>query len=141
MWWLLAGGLVALELITGTFFLLMLSTGAVAGALVAHLGGSDSLQISVAAVVGTLACALWYLKQKRAQLDRPLGVQNSPDLSLDLGQTVTVDHWHDDGSTHVMYRGAMWSARLKPSSATTPPQPGAHRIAAMQGNLIYLEKV
>jgi membrane protein implicated in regulation of membrane protease activity len=35
MWWVLAGVLVALELLTGTFYLLMLSLGAVAAALVA----------------------------------------------------------------------------------------------------------
>lgn len=144
MWWLLAGGLVAFELITGTFFLLMLAFGAAAGALVAHAGGAESIQISVAALVGALACTAWYLKQKRsASSDGPLGVQNAPDLSLDLGQTVTVDHWHNDGSTHVMYRGATWTARLQ-ADASQPdvagPVPGTYRIVAMQGNLIFLQK-
>ncbi len=36
LWWLLTGALVALELITGTFYLLMLAIGAAAAALAAH---------------------------------------------------------------------------------------------------------
>jgi len=38
IWWLVAGALVALELTTGTFYLLMLALGAAAGAVVAHAG-------------------------------------------------------------------------------------------------------
>ncbi|HEU6455220.1 MAG TPA: NfeD family protein, partial [Roseateles sp.] len=37
-WWIAAGVLVAIELGTGTIYLLMLAVGAVAGALAAHLG-------------------------------------------------------------------------------------------------------
>ena len=36
LWWLLAGSLVAVELVTGTFYLLALAVGAVAGAIAAH---------------------------------------------------------------------------------------------------------
>ena len=38
LWWIVTGVLVALELATGTFYLLMLSLGAVASALAAHAG-------------------------------------------------------------------------------------------------------
>jgi hypothetical protein len=37
-WWILAGFFVAMELVSGTFYLLMLAVGAVAGALAAHAG-------------------------------------------------------------------------------------------------------
>ena len=38
MWWVLAAILVALELSTGTFYLLFLAAGAVAGAVAAMFG-------------------------------------------------------------------------------------------------------
>lgn len=50
LWWILAGALVAVELATGTFYLLMLATGA--GALAAHAGLSASTEIVSAAIVG-----------------------------------------------------------------------------------------
>ena len=36
IWWLLAGGMVVAELITGTFYLLMVALGLAAAAPVAH---------------------------------------------------------------------------------------------------------
>ena len=36
IWWLLAGAAVAAELVTGTFYLLMLTVGLVAGAIAAY---------------------------------------------------------------------------------------------------------
>ncbi|NDE73495.1 MAG: NfeD family protein, partial [Betaproteobacteria bacterium] len=36
IWWVMAGALIALELLSGTFYLLMLSLGLVAAALAAH---------------------------------------------------------------------------------------------------------
>ena len=59
MWWLLAGALVALELMTGTFYLLMLAIGAAAGALAALAGLDLTAQVVTAAAVGGLAVVLW----------------------------------------------------------------------------------
>jgi membrane protein implicated in regulation of membrane protease activity len=38
VWWVLAGIAVAVELATGTFYLLMLALGLAAGAVASHLG-------------------------------------------------------------------------------------------------------
>ncbi|TNF61541.1 MAG: NfeD family protein, partial [Burkholderiales bacterium] len=38
LWWLMTGAAVVLELLTGTFYLLMLAIGLAAGAVAAHLG-------------------------------------------------------------------------------------------------------
>ena len=43
IWWLLAGGLVVAELLTGTFYLLMLAVGVGAAAIAAHLGASATV--------------------------------------------------------------------------------------------------
>ena len=52
MWWVLAGVLVALELMTGSVYLLMLGLGALAAALTAMAGHGLSVQLVVAAAVG-----------------------------------------------------------------------------------------
>ena len=60
IWWLLAGTAVAVELMTGTFYLLMLTVGLVAGALAAHLGLAPVGQMVVAAIIGGGAVAAWH---------------------------------------------------------------------------------
>jgi membrane protein implicated in regulation of membrane protease activity len=52
IWWLLTGGAVAVELLTGTFYLLMLAIGLAAAAVSAHLGLGLIGQLVVAAVMG-----------------------------------------------------------------------------------------
>lgn len=143
-WWVIAGVLVAVELATGTFYLLMLALGAVAGALAAHADRPVAQQLAIAAIVGSLCAGSWYAWRRRQHKRLPaksLGIQDDPDLSLDLGQTVTVTAWQPDGTTQVIYRGAPWSARLRhPPVVPTPPEPGVYRIGAMQGNHLLLEK-
>ncbi len=63
LWWLIAGALVVAELLSGTFYLLMLSLGAAAAALTAYAGGSLTWQIVTASVVGGAAVVLWNMKQ------------------------------------------------------------------------------
>lgn len=144
LWWVLAGVLVAVELATGTFYLLMLALGAVAGALAAHAGLTLSLQITAAAIVGGMSAGGWYARHRKARAQaaaNPLGAQNDPDLSLDLGQIVQVIQWDSDGTTQIQYRGAPWQARLKkPLPAPAAPETGSYRIVAMQGNQLLLEK-
>ena len=48
-WWLLAGVTIAIELATGTFYLLMISLGMVAAALVAYVGVPLTAQVLTAA--------------------------------------------------------------------------------------------
>ena len=45
-WWIVTGVLVALELTTGTFYLLMLAIGGVSGALAAHAGASLATELT-----------------------------------------------------------------------------------------------
>lgn len=131
-WWVLGGALVVAELLSGTFYLLMLGLGAAAGALSAHAGLSPALQLAVAASVGGGSALAMHLRRRR---------QNSPPnpADLDLGQTVQVPHWDTDGTARVQYRGATWSARLQ--APLSSPHPGAHRIVAIEGTQLLLEKV
>ena len=133
LWWLAAGILVAVELTTGTFYLLMLALGAAAAAIAAHLGFGASIQIVAGAVVGGGATALWHLR--RARQPRSAPAASNRDVNLDIGELVRVDAWQPDGQTRVTYRGATWSARFAGSGA---PSPGEHVIVAIEGNRLSL---
>jgi membrane protein implicated in regulation of membrane protease activity len=134
-WWLLAAGLVALELFTGTFYLLMLAVGLVAGALAAHLGLSLTGQLVVAAVIGSAAIVGCYLAKRRRQGDPSARAMRS--VNLDVGETLQVEVWQLDGTASVRYRGAQWTAIL--ASGQTP-SPGTFRVVELVGSRLMVEK-
>lgn len=136
MWWLLAGALVALELISGTFYLLMLALGAAAAALAAHLGVSMIAQLVVASVVGLASVGGWYQIKKRRPGDPSARSQRS--VNLDVGEVIQVDEWLPDGTAQVRYRGASWSVIQRPGNA---PVPGSYRVAELVGSRLLVEKV
>ena len=133
-WWLAAGALVAVELATGTFYLLMLALGAAAGALAAHLGLSGNLQMAAAAVLGGGAVVAWHLR-RTAHAAGPAAGAN-PDVNLDIGGTVQVARWQADGSARVHYRGAEWDAR---HVGAGPATAGEHTIRAVEGSRLLLD--
>lgn len=133
LWWLAAGGLVIAELLTGTFYLLMLALGTAAGAVAAHADLALPAQIAAAAVVGGGAVALWHLRRDRQTGAPP--VQANPDLNLDIGQTVHVARWHADGTARVQHRGAAWDACY---AGPGTPASGSFRIQAIDGARLML---
>lgn len=135
IWWLLVGSAVALELFTGTFYLLMLALGMVAAALAAHAGASTAVQLVCAAGVGASAVVGWYFIKKRKPADPSVRALRS--VNLDVGEIIQVDEWQANGTAQVKYRGAQWSAVLHPGQT---PTPGAHRITELQGNRLLVEK-
>ncbi len=134
LWWLVAGGAVALELVTGTFFLLMLAIGLAAGAVAAHAGLTMTGQFLAAAFVGGGAVVFWQRWRKRQHALR--AAQDNPDVNLDIGETVTVQHWDTDGSARVRYRGADWT--VQPYTPLAAPLPGVYRIVSVQGNRLLV---
>ncbi len=128
-WWLAAGGLVAAELVTGTFYLLMLALGAAAGALAAHAGLGGTGQVVTAALVGGGATAAWHFKRARSPRSAP--PETNRDVNIDIGRSVRVEAWNTDGSARVAYRGTMWSVRHAGPGA---PAPGEHVIVSVNGN-------
>ena len=135
LWWLLAGAAVAVELLTGTFYLLMLGVGMAAGALAAHAGAPTALQLVVAAVVGGGAVAAWHLVRRRHFADPRGGGTN---LDFDAGERVHVDAWTADNTTTVRYRGTVWTA--VPADGT-PHGTGAHQVRRVDGSRLVLEKI
>lgn len=133
IWWVLAGVAVAVELATGTFYLLMLALGMTAGAIASHLGLSVPVQIVVAAVVGGGATALWNWRKAKAVPAAP-AAQNR-DVNLDVGERVHVSRWTAERTTRVQYRGSQWEARLAPGA---PAHAGEHVVSAVEGNWLVL---
>jgi membrane protein implicated in regulation of membrane protease activity len=137
LWWLLAGTLVALEMVTGSFYLLMLAIGLVAGALAAHVGWGLVAQLSTAGLVGVVAVAICYLIRRPAEgATSVLGLQS---VNLDIGEVVQVDAWLPDGSAKVDYRGAQWAVIV--AHADQALVPGPHRVVELRGNRLVVEKV
>ena len=135
LWWLAAGLLVAGEMASGTFYLLMLALGCVGGALLAHGGADATWQLAVAALVGGGATAAWHYKRARAPRSAPAA--ENRDVLLDIGQTVQVDAWAADGSASVVYRGARWEAD---HAGDAKPAAGRHVIVAVHGNRLTLAR-
>jgi membrane protein implicated in regulation of membrane protease activity len=133
IWWVLAGVLVAVELGTGTFYLLMISVGLAAGALAAHLGFSLSVQVAAAAIIGGGATAFWHWRRYRNPSSAP--ASSNRDVNLDIGAHVLVNEWAADRTTRITYRGAGWSARLAPGAT---PMSGQHEVVAVEGNWLVL---
>ena len=103
-WWILAAVLVGAELVTGSFYLLAVGVAFAVGGVAAILGVELPLQLVVAGVVAVAATMVAH-KWRGARVPPP-----TP--SLDLGQSVRVIDWKDDGTARVNYRGTQWNAEL-----------------------------
>ncbi len=135
LWWIAAALLVGAELLSGTFFLLMLSLGAVTAALLTYLGLPVADQIAAAAIVSSLAALGWFVLRGRRKTAPTRA--NATRNKLDIGGTVTVEHWQPDGTAQVAYRGAPWTAIA--AGAATPLQAGQHRVVDILNNRLVLE--
>ena len=135
VWWLLAGITVAIELATGTFYLLMISIGFAAAAVAAHLGVPLTGQLVTAAVVGGGAVVMWHWQGSKKPKNLPVNANS--DVHIDIGEHVTVTKWHADGTTSVAYRGSNWTAVL--AEKTAAQTAGQYRIKEMSGNRLLIE--
>jgi membrane protein implicated in regulation of membrane protease activity len=135
-WWVLAGVAVAAELMTGTFYLLMLALGPVGAAVAAAAGASLTTQIAMAAALGVGAVLVWrWLQMRRNHLNAP--AQSNPDVNMDVGQIIQIAAWNADGSAQVRYRGAQWTAVRR---AGIQPSAGEHRVVEVIGARLLVEK-
>lgn len=136
IWWLCAGAAVAVELLTGTFYLLMLAVGLAAAAVAAQLGAGTVPQLLVAAAVGGGSVGGWHMRQLRRPAAPPASANR--DVNLDIGETVHVDAWSADGTATVKYRGANWTVIHRSGNM---PSTGAHRVAEVIGSRLLVEKI
>ena len=134
-YWLIAGlALCTVEMLVGTFFLLVLGIAALAGGITGWLGGGFWLQACVASLLAVVGVILVHNYRRRSA--------HAPAMaSFDVGQPVTFEQWvsQNEGMARVNYRGTTWDALV---SSSQPPTPGSILyIQAVEGSLLRLSDV
>ena len=126
-------GLVIAELLTGTFYLLVIAVAFGAAGVAALLGASVVLQLATAAAF-SLGGTLWLRQSRfgrrlreRATSDR---VQN-----MDVGQTLRVDQWAPNRTARANYRGATWDVERAPGEM---PASGEFVIREINANRLIV---
>lgn len=132
-WWIAAGVLIVAELMTGTFYLLMIALGFLAGALSYELGAPLDVQLIVAAVVG-LAAVVTLRRSRFGRRRRMTDASTDPGVNLDIGATLAVAAWHDRRA-RTMYRGAEWDVELAPGEPEDAP---LYEIKAVRGSCLIV---
>ncbi|SAK64043.1 NfeD family protein [Caballeronia fortuita] len=132
-WWFAAGALIVAELFTGTFYLLMIALGMIAGGIAYVIGALPHVQMGAAAVIALIAVAV--LRRSRfGNWKQRNDASRDAAVNLDIGATLEVDQWRD-GRARAMYRGAQWDVELAPGETE-----GArfYRITALDGNRLIV---
>lgn len=121
--WAIAGFiLVIAELLSGTFYLLVLGIAALATALAAYLGADVWVQAMVAAAVallGIYAVRRWWALHPKSE---------AASNNLDLGQAVVIESWVDQaaGMARIKYRGSSWDAQVVNAKNHSGGMNGSH---------------
>ena len=111
--WLIAGAaLIVTELVTGTFYLLVLGIAALVGSGIGYAGGTHVWQALAAAAVAVVIWVRQYRKRTVA----------SPMQGLDAGQPAAFESWVNQGAGHarVKYRDALWDAQVSGDAQGEP---------------------
>jgi membrane protein implicated in regulation of membrane protease activity len=128
MWWIAAAALIAAELLTGTFYLLVIGVAVACGGVAAWFAGSTAVQWLTASALGVIGTAL--LNRWKHQ-----GGEPAKQPALDVGQMVRVESWGPGRTARVSYRGSTWDAEL---AAPDTPQAETMYIAATRGSVLIL---
>jgi len=129
IWAILGLALVIVELLSGTFYLLMLGIAAFGAALAAWLGQGFGVQAVVAALIAGAGCYGVHLYRARNTTQQMANV--------DAGQPASFEHWTDEPArlARVRYRGASWDALV--DGAEGAPAPGSQLyVVSTSGNTL-----
>jgi membrane protein implicated in regulation of membrane protease activity len=133
VWWFVVGfGLLVAELLTGTFYLLVIAVAMGAAGLAALAGAPFALQLVIAAAIG-LGGSLWLRTTKFGRRLHERGddrVQN-----MDIGQSVRIDQWSPARTARAQYRGSTWEVELAPGEL---PAAGEYVIREIQANRLIV---
>ena len=133
IWAVIGLVLVIVELLTGTFYLLMLGIAAFGAGLAAWMGVQFPVQATVAAVVSALGCYgvhLYRAKNKAQQM-----------APIDAGMPASFESWVDAKArlARVRYRGASWDARVEGFEGGIEPGATVYVLAA-DGNMLRVAR-
>jgi membrane protein implicated in regulation of membrane protease activity len=131
--WLIAGFvLIIAELMTGTFYLLVLGIAALVGAGIGYASGALVWQAVGAAIVA-VAGVVWVHRYKHTLSPKRM-------RGLDVGQPAAFDSWVNRGAGHarVKYRDALWDAQV---SGDAQGEPGEILyVVSADGNTLKVSK-
>jgi membrane protein implicated in regulation of membrane protease activity len=132
LWAIVGLALVIVELLTGTFYLLMLGVAAFGAAGAAWLGYDFPLQAVVAGLIAACGCyGVHAYREKNRNQQMP---------SVDAGMPASFETWIDAPArlARVRYRGASWDALVEGLDAL---EPGAMLyVLATDGNTLKVGK-
>jgi len=120
--------LVIVELLTGTFYLLVLGIAAFGAALAAFLHQGFPVQVIVGSVIAAGGCYGVHVYRSRNLTEQM--------PSVDAGQPANFESWVDRGArlARVSYRGASWDALVEGEES---PEAGAILyVLATHGNTL-----
>lgn len=138
IWFAIAAVLLILELFSGSFVLLLIGLGAVAAGIAAWLSQGIVLQIALLALVPSIGMFVLY-RLGKFHFRNPIASDSDRNLNLDIGKLVLVEQWRDDlRQAEVKFRGSTWQA--KPTEGYTALQAGKHRIVAVRGITLILDR-
>jgi membrane protein implicated in regulation of membrane protease activity len=134
--WAIAGFvLLIVEMLTGTFYLLVIGMGAFAAAGAAALGLNPLLQ----AILGSLVSLAGVYGVHHWRFSNRPGDPGGSNF-LDRGQPVVLEEWAQENGpiARVKYRGTLWDARLATPDAH--PSPGSTLyIVDHEGNTLIVD--
>ncbi len=129
--WAIVGlTLVIAELLSGTFYLLVLGGAAFGAALAAWLGHDFAVQVGLATVVAAAGC-YWVHAWRVRNAGRAMP-------NIDAGQPANFESWVDQAArlARVRYRGALWDAVVDGDAA---PEAGATLyVVSSAGNTLHV---
>jgi membrane protein implicated in regulation of membrane protease activity len=131
--WLIAGfALIIVELVSGTFYLLVLGIAALVGAGIGYAGGGFVWQTLGAAIVA-VAGVVWVHRYKQTMSPKRM-------QGLDFGQPAVFDAWvnRDTGQARVKYRDALWDAQVAGGAAGESGE--ILYITSVDGNTLKVSK-
>jgi membrane protein implicated in regulation of membrane protease activity len=129
IWWIAAAVLIAVELLTGTFYLLVVGLAVACGGIAALLAAPVPLQWLIAGVLGVVG-TVWLHRRKRG-----IAARTPAQPPLDIGARVQVLSWGPDRTARVSYRGSTWDAEL---AAPDTPKAETMYISALRGSVLIL---
>ncbi|ARP94255.1 NfeD family protein [Bordetella genomosp. 13] len=135
IWFGLAALALIGEVMTGTFYLLLVALGLAGGGIAAALGMAVQWQLVACGAVALVGLAV--LRGTGILKKREVDAARNADVNLDIGQAVQVEEWSSSGTARVWYRGAHWQAEL---AAGETAAPGPYVIAEMRGTRLVLAR-
>ncbi len=131
-WFLLAFALLGLEMLSGTFYMVVFSIAAATAGIAAYFHFSITVQLIAATLVGIVGIRVLRTWKNANSLADPTATRNP-----DIGQSVQVESWREDGSLRVQHRGSQWDAEL--DSPDTPRDVPLY-IKDLRGSVLILSR-